>query len=86
MREFTLADLKQIADSCVGVDDATDLDDSVLDEQFDELGYDSLVIYETTIRLREDLDVPISDDEIDPKMTPRQVLGFVNERIAERTA
>ena len=81
MPEFTLADLKQITETCVGAEDAIELNSSVLDERFDELGYDSLVIYETAIRLRDELEVSISDDEIDPKMTPRQVLGLVNERI-----
>lgn len=83
MQEFTLAELKRVTDACGGDDDATPLDEVVLDRSFDDLGYDSLAIYETVIRIREDLRIPIADEEIDTATTPREVIDLVNTRVSE---
>lgn len=83
MKQFTIDDLKQTVDACLGSETATLLDGKVIDERFDELGYDSLAVYEFVTRLQDELSIAISDDDVDTLKTPRAVIDFVNGRLAE---
>lgn len=83
MPEFTLTDLRRTVDGCLGARDAAELTDQALDERFDELGLDSLAVYEIVTMLQDELAIPISDEAIDAMITPRAVLDFVNERLED---
>ena len=81
MAEFTLVELKLITDACVGGDSGLGPDSA--DTTFDELDIDSLAVYEIMTRLEETLHFPVTDDEIDSLRTGRQILEFVNARLAQ---
>lgn len=81
MREFTLSDLKRIMRSCAGETEAIDLDGDILDDTFEDLGYDSLAILELCGRIESEFEVPIPDDAVEAIPTPRQAVVYFNEHI-----
>jgi acyl carrier protein len=83
MTDFTLAELKSVIESCIGADNATELDASTLDVEMVDLGVDSLAVYEVVTRLQDDWHIKISDEEVDIMKTPRHVIDFVNLRLTE---
>ncbi len=83
MSQFTIDDLRKTIDSCLGGGGAKPLTDATIDTELDDLGYDSLSIYEFVIKLQEDLHISITDEEIDDLRTPRTVIDFINHRLAE---
>ncbi|MEU7881469.1 acyl carrier protein [Microbispora bryophytorum] len=84
MKQLTVATLRTIVDACVGTDGSTTrVDDSVLDTTWDELGLDSLAVYEVVTRLQDELGVRISDDDIDTFGTPRLMIDSINGRLVE---
>ncbi|MGH3685605.1 MAG: phosphopantetheine-binding protein [Pseudonocardiaceae bacterium] len=83
MSPFTVGDLRKTVDSCLGGGGAQPLTDANLDTELDELGYDSLSIYEFVTKLQEDLHIAITDEEIDDLRTPRAMIDFINRRLAE---
>lgn len=74
---LNLDQLLQILSECSGDDQATAHDD-VIDREFDELGYDSLVLLEMTAQLKHRYDIDIPEDAIRDLKTPRAVLDYVN--------
>ncbi|MFC0436773.1 acyl carrier protein [Kutzneria buriramensis] len=82
MTDFPLAELKRVVESCVGTDNAAEIEESTLDVELVELGLDSLAVYEVVTRLQDELGITVSDEEIDGLRTPRQVLEFVGGRLA----
>jgi act minimal PKS acyl carrier protein len=78
---FTLADLQAILDKCLPDEEASRLDEGNLGVDLGELGYDSLVIAEFAVRLREDFGVSIPDDELDELKTPGSLVAYVSQRI-----
>lgn len=84
MSEFTLADLATTIQKCLGNGEGGRVGPDNLDTTFADLGYDSLAVYELMTRLQDDTGVPISDEEIETIETPRQVLEFVNSRLADK--
>lgn len=83
MSQFTVDDLRKIIDSCLGGDGAALVTDATVDTELDDLGYDSLAIYELVLKLQDDLHISITDEEIDELRTPRAVIDFINRRLAE---
>jgi act minimal PKS acyl carrier protein len=84
-KPFTIDDLKRFLRESAGEDEALDLDGEVLDQTFEELGYDSLALMETTSRIERALVVVLPEDAVSVVDTPRQYVGFVNGRLAART-
>lgn len=83
MNQFTLQDLDKTAGACVGVDDKTEpITENNADKSFEDLGYDSLAIFELTTKLEHDLPIQVSDDEIEGLVTPRAVVEFINRKLA----
>ncbi|TWP50394.1 acyl carrier protein [Lentzea tibetensis] len=78
MKSFTLSDLTGILGSCAGVDDAVKLDESRPDEQFGDLGYDSLAILELAGRIQRTFGITMPDEAVDHMKTPRQAVDYVN--------
>ncbi|WP_028936624.1 phosphopantetheine-binding protein [Pseudonocardia spinosispora] len=84
MTQFTLADLSTTVEACVGAGGGTEpLTEANLDTALDDLGYDSLSIYEFVTTLQDNLHITITDDEIDSLRTPRSVVDLVNQRLAQ---
>lgn len=81
MDTFTLADLRQVARRSLGAGDTPELTEATLDTDLDDLGYDSLAVYELVTLLQDDLSVPISDDDVEGLTTPRSVIDLVNTRL-----
>jgi act minimal PKS acyl carrier protein len=79
MNEFTMDDLKKVMRESAGEDSA--LDGDVLDSSFEELGYDSLALMETTSRIERALSVTLPEEEMADVSTPRDLLAFVNSRV-----
>jgi minimal PKS acyl carrier protein len=83
MIKLTIEDLQRVLVECAGGDEAAKWTGDVSALNFDELGYDSLALMETATRLQLDYGVQLSEDEIFEVRTPRELLDFVNGRLAE---
>jgi minimal PKS acyl carrier protein len=83
MNEFTIDDLKRIMRESAGEDDSGTLDGDVLDSSFEELGYDSLALMETTSRIERALSVTLPEEDMADVSTPRDLLAFVNGQLTE---
>ena len=81
MREFTLADLRRIMRACAGEDVTVNLDGDIEDVEFTDLGYDSLALLELCSRVELEFEVAIPDEAIGEIATPRQAVGYFNERV-----
>lgn len=76
---ITLEVLAQALTESAGSDEHTELNDEVLDVDFDELGYDSLALLETAARLERDHGIELDDDAATSVKTPRELLGLAND-------
>lgn len=68
----------QILSECSGDEQAVAQGDDILDREFEVLGYDSLVLLETSAQLKHRYGIDISEDVIQDLKTPRAVLEYVN--------
>ncbi|MFF5252817.1 acyl carrier protein [Streptomyces leeuwenhoekii] len=75
---LSLDQLLQILGECSGDEQITAQGEDVLDREFDALGYDSLVLLETSAQLKHRHDIDIPEDVIRDLKTPRAVLEYVN--------
>ncbi|MFC4031642.1 phosphopantetheine-binding protein [Streptomyces polygonati] len=82
MAAFTFTDFKAIVTAC-GVDEAETaaLGDSALDSKFDDLGYDSLLVYEIVMRVQDDYPVTVPDEELNELNTPGELITYVNSQL-----
>ena len=84
MAEFTLQDLTRILVGSSGDVEGVDWDSpEILDTPFDELGYDSLALLETTARVRVEYGAVVPDDALPELKTPRIAVDFINRTIAQ---
>jgi len=81
MAGFTLTEFRKIVDQCYEGADSGTLDESALDTEFDDLGFDSIVVYEIAVRIQDDYGVAITDDELDGLTTPGAFITFVDSRV-----
>ena len=70
--------LLPILSECSGDEQALAQGEDILDREFEDLGYDSLVLLETTAQLKHLYDIDIPEDVIRDLKTPRAVLEYVN--------
>ncbi|MEU3227817.1 acyl carrier protein [Streptomyces sp. NPDC006976] len=83
---FTIEDLKRILLEGSGAAEDVDLDTDILDQEFEDLGYDSLALLETSSRIERTYGITISDSILADATTPRALVGAVNEHLAEDAA
>ncbi|GAA0896701.1 acyl carrier protein [Streptomyces asiaticus] len=76
--EFTIKDLKRILLEGAGADEGVDLDDDILDTDFEELGYESLALLETGGRIEREYGITLDDDVITDSRTPRALVAAIN--------
>jgi act minimal PKS acyl carrier protein len=86
VRELTLDDLKRVLREAAGEEEGIDLDGDVLDRTFDELGYDSLALLETSSRIEREHGIKLDDSVVTNATTPRQLLAVLNEQLTADTA
>ncbi|GAB2678771.1 acyl carrier protein [Nocardia goodfellowii] len=79
-----LSELIAILRRCAGVDDQVVLDDTIIDTDFDALGYDSIALLEVTSDLERTYSIKLGDDAIAATSTPREVLSLVADHRGER--
>lgn len=84
MGMFTVDDLKRIMRACAGEADASSLNGDILDVTFEDLGYDSLALLETTSRTSREFGVKLPEEQMAEVTTPRELLAFVNDQLATR--
>ncbi|MFD3682142.1 acyl carrier protein [Streptomyces sp. NPDC058613] len=75
---MTLDDLRRILAECVGVEDDSDLAGDILDVTFEDLGYDSLALLETTAAVGREFRVEIPEERSEEMQTPRGMIDLVN--------
>ncbi|GAA1971270.1 acyl carrier protein [Amycolatopsis minnesotensis] len=75
---FTVDDLRLLLRECAGEDEAADLDGQILDTEFEELGYDSLALFNTVSRIERDRAITLPDDVVSEAKTPRRLLDEIN--------
>lgn len=84
MDTFDTTTLVQLLRECAGEEEEVDLDGDILDTAFEDLGYDSLALFNTVSRIERDYGVELPDEVVAVAQTPRQLMELVNTGIAER--
>lgn len=78
MRQMTLHDLQDIMRECAGEDESAQSLEQAPDEDFIDLGYDSLALLETQARVKREYGVEFSEDDLADVTTPREFVEFFN--------
>jgi minimal PKS acyl carrier protein len=78
VRHMTLRDLQEIMHECAGADESAESFEEAPDTFFSDLGYDSIAMLETQIRIKQDFGVEFSEDDIAHMSTPREFVDFCN--------
>lgn len=73
-----LSDLRRMLAESAGVSQGVDLDGDIVDADFQELGYDSIVVMEVAARITSRYGIPIDDEALGEARTPRLLLDLVN--------
>ncbi|GAB2630635.1 phosphopantetheine-binding protein [Nocardia goodfellowii] len=76
---FTLEDLRRILRE--GSGDTGLLDGDIDELEFEELGYESLALLETTGRIKREFGVALDDEEAAAASTPRALVALVNAHL-----
>jgi minimal PKS acyl carrier protein len=77
-QKITIEDLKRILHEGAGTDEEVDLGGDIIDTGFDELGYDSLALLETTARVTREYGITFDDNAATTARTPRELLDVIN--------
>ncbi|MGW4125906.1 acyl carrier protein [Nocardia sp. NPDC004711] len=77
--QFTLDDLRRILRE--GSGDSPGLDGNFAEISFEDLGYESLALLETTGRIHREFGVTLDDDEVVALTTPAALVALVNEHL-----
>ena len=78
---MTIDDLCVLLTECAGEPESGAFPADATDVPFEDLGYDSLALIETTTRIAAVYGVRIPDDEISELRTPRDLLRRVNDTL-----
>ncbi|GIG63097.1 actinorhodin polyketide synthase acyl carrier protein [Longispora fulva] len=79
MAEFQIDDLVRALRECAGVDESVDLSGDILDSSFEELGYDSLALFNTVSWIERERGRDLGDDVVTEARTPRMLLALINK-------
>jgi acyl carrier protein len=82
---FTFEDLQRIMTAAAGDTDMP-FDSAVLDQDFDDLGYDSLAMLEACGRIGREFGVTLDDSELVEAKTPRALIDRVNQHLLSAAA
>lgn len=78
---FSIEDLRRILCESAGISEAGALDGDILDTEFDDLGYDSLALLETSGRIDREFGIQLPDSTVVESRTPRALLETVNSAL-----
>ncbi len=81
---ITINDLKRALKEGSGVPEGVDLDRDLESQTFSDLGYDSLAILETGLRLGRENNVEIEDEIFADLETPQQLIEQINSIISSK--
>lgn len=84
--ELTLDGLRHILREAGGVDEGVDLAGDILDVPFSELGYDSLALLETGVRIEREYGVRLDDPTFTGMETPRLLIAVVNGQLVPKAS
>ncbi|MCY0947989.1 acyl carrier protein [Streptomyces sp. H27-S2] len=82
----TMDDLKRALQEGSGVDEGVDLDRDLPTKAFADLGYDSLAVLETGLRLGRENNIEIDDSVFNELDTPQQLLDAINQALESQAA
>jgi act minimal PKS acyl carrier protein len=77
-RIIEFSDLRRILHESAGTEQGVNLDEEILDTEFDDLGYDSIALMETAARITREYGVPVDDEALTCATTPRLLLDLLN--------
>ncbi|MFC4562783.1 acyl carrier protein [Nocardiopsis mangrovi] len=83
MSEFTIADLVRLLRECAGEDEGVDLDGDIQSVTFDDLGYDSLALFNTVGRIERDYAINLPEDVVSELLTPQELIAEVNQHLEQ---
>jgi minimal PKS acyl carrier protein len=81
MAQFTIGDLTSALLEAAGCDQGVDFDD-ILDVPFEDLGYDSLALFNTVNKIERDCRITLPDDIVVEATTPRVMLDMINMNLS----
>jgi minimal PKS acyl carrier protein len=84
MTEFSIQDLVRLLRECAGEDESVDLDGDVVDVSFEDLGYDSLALFNTVSRIERDYSIRLPDEVVTDAKTPGHLVEMINSGLAAR--
>lgn len=82
MTRLTLNELVTLLHECAGVDESVDMTGDIADIGFDDLGYDSLALFNTVGRIERDYQIQLGDDVVSMAGTPAELVTLVNDALA----
>jgi act minimal PKS acyl carrier protein len=82
MTRMTLDELITLLRECAGADESVNMTGDIADIGFDDLGYDSLALFNTVGRIERDYRVQLDDDVVSQMRTPAQLVTLVNDALA----
>lgn len=80
--QFTLDDLKRILREGAGTAEGVDLDGDIATTEFEDLGYESLALLETSGRIEREYGVILDEDVVTSARTPQAFVDAVNARLS----
>ncbi|MGW7386858.1 acyl carrier protein [Streptomyces sp. NPDC054794] len=83
---FTFDDLKRILLEGSGAPEGVELDENILDTEFDALGYDSLALLETASRIEREYGISLEEWLLTDAPTPRAFVAAVAGHLGDRVA
>ncbi|SED90322.1 act minimal PKS acyl carrier protein [Amycolatopsis lurida] len=84
--ELTIDDLRRILRDAAGEDESVDLDGEIAEVPFEELGYESLALLETTTRIEREFGIRLDDSTVAEARTPAALLALVNDQLGRAAA
>jgi minimal PKS acyl carrier protein len=84
-QHITMDDVKRALVAGSGIGPGVDLDRDLTVKSFREMGYDSLAVLETGLRLGRENDVEIDDEVFTDLETPQQLLEQLNLALSARS-
>lgn len=82
-QKFTLDELRELMQTCAGVEDDIDLSAEIDDIEFADLGYDSLAVLEVASQVQRKYGVPMPDECVEYMKTPRTAVAYINEQFVK---
>lgn len=85
MAVLGVEDLHRLLSEIAGEADGGFTPDAFPDQEFDDLGYDSLALMEAAARISQQYGVEVPEDLLLDLRTPRELLDVVNGAVAEHS-